>query len=98
MAAKATALPSPSTRQEPRQPAQSQDRRRRPRYSGIEVVYEDIRLTPARLANAALEEGVHIVGFSLLSGSRMPLVKEVLRCMRESNLVDIAAAGYDRVA
>ena len=39
------------------------------RDSGIEVVYEGIRLTPARIANAALEEGVHIVGLSILSGS-----------------------------
>ena len=53
------------------------------RDSGIEVVYEGIRLTPARIANAALEEGVHIVGLSILSGSHMPLVKEVLRRMRE---------------
>ena len=47
------------------------------------MVYEGIRLTPARIANAALEEGVHIVGLSILSGSHMPLVKEVLRRMRE---------------
>jgi (2R)-ethylmalonyl-CoA mutase len=39
------------------------------------VVYEGIRLTPVRIANAALEEGVHIVGLSILSGSHMPLVK-----------------------
>ena len=47
------------------------------------MVHEGIRLTPARIANAALEEGVHIVGLSILSGSHMPLVKEVLRRMRE---------------
>ena len=68
------------------------------RDSGIEVVYEGIRLTPARIANAALEEGVPHRRPVLLSGSRMPLVKEVLRRMRESNLVDIAAARYDRAA
>ena len=39
------------------------------RDSGIEMVYVGIRLTPARIANAALEEGVHIVGPSILSGS-----------------------------
>jgi ethylmalonyl-CoA mutase len=59
------------------------------RDSGIEVVYEGIRLTPARIANAALEEGVHIVGLSILSGSHMPLVKEVLRRMRELGVGDV---------
>jgi ethylmalonyl-CoA mutase len=59
------------------------------RDSGIEVVYEGIRLTPARIANAALEEGVHIVGLSILSGSHMPLVKEVLRRMREFGIGEI---------
>jgi (2R)-ethylmalonyl-CoA mutase len=59
------------------------------RDSGIEVVYEGIRLTPARIANAALEEGVHIVGLSILSGSHMPLVKEVLKRMRELGIGDV---------
>ena len=48
------------------------------RDSGIEVVYEGIRLTPARIAYAALKEGVHIVGLSILSGSHMPLARKVL--------------------
>ena len=59
------------------------------RDSGMEVVYEGIRLTPARIANAALEEGVHLVGLSILSGSHMPLVKEVLRRMREQGIGDV---------
>jgi len=59
------------------------------RDSGMEVVYEGIRLTPARIANAALEEGVHVVGLSILSGSHMPLVREVLRRMRELGVGDV---------
>lgn len=59
------------------------------RDSGMEVVYEGIRLTPARIANAALEEGVHLVGLSILSGSHMPLVKETLRRMREIGVGDV---------
>jgi (2R)-ethylmalonyl-CoA mutase len=59
------------------------------RDCGIEVVYEGIRLTPARIANAALEEGVHIVGLSILSGSHMPLVKEILKRMRELGIGDV---------
>ena len=59
------------------------------RDSGIEMVYVGIRLTPARIANAALEEGVHIVGLSILSGSHMPLVKEVLRRMRDAGIGEV---------
>ena len=59
------------------------------RASGIEVVYDRIRLTPARIAIAALEEGVHIVDLSILSGSHMPLVKEVLRKMREFGVGEV---------
>ena len=40
----------------------------RARDCGMEVVYEGIRLTPAQIVNAALEEGVHVVGLSILSG------------------------------
>jgi (2R)-ethylmalonyl-CoA mutase len=49
------------------------------RDAGFEVVYEGIRLTPAQIVNAALEEGVHVVGLSILSGSHVALVGEVLR-------------------
>ncbi len=52
------------------------------RDCGMEVVYEGIRLTPARIANAAFEEDVHLVGLSVLSGSHMALVGEVLEHMR----------------
>jgi (2R)-ethylmalonyl-CoA mutase len=58
----------------------------RARDAGFEVVYEGIRLTPARIANAALEEGVHLVGLSVLSGSHLPLVSEVLQRMREAGI------------
>jgi (2R)-ethylmalonyl-CoA mutase len=61
----------------------------RARDAGMEVVYEGIRLTPAQIANAALEEGVHVVGLSVLSGSHLPLVTEVLERMRKSGLAHI---------
>ncbi len=61
----------------------------RARDAGIEVVYEGIRLTPAQIVNAALEEGVHVVGLSILSGSHVPLVTEVLERMRAAGLGDI---------
>jgi (2R)-ethylmalonyl-CoA mutase len=56
------------------------------RDAGFEVVYEGIRLTPAQIVNAALEEGVHVVGLSILSGSHVPLVDEVLRGLKAQGL------------
>ena len=61
----------------------------RARDCGFEVVYEGIRLTPAQIVNAALEEGVHVVGLSILSGSHVPLVTEVMERMRAAGLADI---------
>jgi (2R)-ethylmalonyl-CoA mutase len=58
----------------------------RARDCGMEVVYEGIRLTPAEIVNAALEEGVHVVGLSILSGSHVPLVRDVMDRMRASGL------------
>jgi (2R)-ethylmalonyl-CoA mutase len=61
----------------------------RARDAGMEVVYEGIRLTPAAIVNAALEEGVHVVGLSILSGSHVPLVRDVVARMREAGLDDV---------
>ena len=61
----------------------------RARDSGMEVLYEGIRLTPAQIVNAALEESVHVVGLSILSGSHLPLVTEVLERMRAAGLDDV---------
>jgi len=61
----------------------------RARDCGMEVVYEGIRLTPAEIVNAALEESVHVVGLSILSGSHVPLVKDVMDCMRAEGLSDV---------
>jgi len=59
------------------------------RDCGMEVVYEGIRLTPARIVGAALEEGVHVVGLSILSGSHMPLVRDCLERMRQQGIGDV---------
>ncbi|MEM7499820.1 MAG: protein meaA [Pseudomonadota bacterium] len=61
----------------------------RARDCGMEVVYEGIRLTPAEIVNAALEEGVHVVGLSVLSGSHMALIGAVLEEMRAQGLGDV---------
>ncbi len=59
------------------------------RDAGFEVVYDGIRLTPARIAAAALEEGVHVVGLSILSGSHRAQVAEVLARLRAEGLSDV---------
>ncbi len=61
----------------------------RARDAGFEVVYEGIRVTPAQVARAAVDEGVHIVGLSILSGAHMDLVPEVVRRMREGGLANV---------
>ena len=61
----------------------------RARDCGMEVVYEGIRLTPAQIVRAAVDESVHCVGLSILSGSHVPLVKDVMERMRNEGLEDI---------
>ncbi|MGH2343521.1 methylmalonyl-CoA mutase family protein [Segnochrobactraceae bacterium EtOH-i3] len=61
----------------------------RARDCGMEVVYEGIRLTPAEIVNAALEEGVHVVGLSILSGSHLALVRDVMERMKAAGLEDV---------
>jgi (2R)-ethylmalonyl-CoA mutase len=61
----------------------------RARDAGFEVVYSGIRLTPAQIASSAVEEDVHCVGISILSGSHRELVPEVLRCLREAGAGEV---------
>ena len=56
----------------------------RARDAGMDVVYEGIRLTPARIARTAVDEGVHVVGLSILSGSHAQLIPDVLAELREA--------------
>jgi (2R)-ethylmalonyl-CoA mutase len=58
----------------------------RARDCGMELVYEGIRLTPAEIADAALKDRVHAIGLSILSGSHVTLVEEVLEGLRASGL------------
>ena len=61
----------------------------RARDAGIEVIYEGIRLTPEEICQAALEESVHVVGLSILSGSHIPLMEEFMFRMRDAGLADV---------
>ena len=61
----------------------------RARDCGMEVVYEGIRLTPQRIVNAALEESVHVVGLTILSGGHVSLVADVLAGLRAAGIGDV---------
>jgi (2R)-ethylmalonyl-CoA mutase len=53
----------------------------RARDAGMDVVYEGIRLTPAQIARSAVDEGVHVVGLSILSGSHRELIPDVIAAL-----------------
>jgi (2R)-ethylmalonyl-CoA mutase len=61
----------------------------RARDAGMEVVYDGIRLTAEAIAAAAVEKNVHVVGLSILSGSHLPLVADVIARMKEAGLEDV---------
>ena len=52
------------------------------RDAGLEVIYQGIRLTPEQIAAVALDEDVDVIGLSILSGSHLELVPEVVRLCR----------------
>jgi len=58
----------------------------RARDAGMQVVYEGIRLTPEEIVNAARKEKAHVIGLSVLSGSHLPLVHDVVGRMKQANL------------
>ncbi len=58
----------------------------RARDIGMDVVYEGIRLTPAQIAASALQEGVHVIGLSILSGSHRELIPAVIEALRDAGV------------
>ena len=56
---------------------------------GFEIVYEGIRLTPEQIAKAALEEGVHLIGLSVLSGSHVEMVEDVFNYLEQAGLKNL---------
>jgi (2R)-ethylmalonyl-CoA mutase len=61
----------------------------RARDAGFEVVYSGIRLTPAQIIAAAVEEDVDVVGLSILSGSHLSIVPDVVTGLRDAGLDDV---------
>ena len=60
----------------------------RARDCGMDIAYEGIRLTPEQLVAAAIEDQAHVVGLSILSGSHLPLVEDLIERMRKAGLGD----------
>jgi len=61
----------------------------RARDAGMEVIYDGIRLTPEAIAADAAQKRVHVVGLSILSGSHLPLVADVIARMKEAGVDDV---------
>jgi ethylmalonyl-CoA mutase len=58
----------------------------RARDTGMDVVYEGIRLTPAQIAASARQEGVHVIGLSILSGSHRELIPAVIGALHDAGV------------
>ncbi len=61
----------------------------RARDAGMDVVYEGIRLTPSQIATSAAQEGVHVIGLSILSGSHRELIPDVLAALEQAGVSDV---------
>ncbi|GAB4452157.1 MAG: cobalamin B12-binding domain-containing protein [Anaerolineae bacterium] len=59
------------------------------RDAGMEVIYTGLRQTPEMIAEAALQEDVHVVGLSVLSGAHMTLVPRVVELLRAQEMDDV---------
>ena len=71
----------------------------RARDVGMEVIYQGIRLTPAEIAESALQEDVDVVGLSILSGSHLELIPEVVRLLKDEGVeVPVVVGGIIPVA
>jgi (2R)-ethylmalonyl-CoA mutase len=58
----------------------------RARDAGMQVVYEGIRLTPEEIVDAARKQKAHVIGLSVLSGSHLPLVEDIVGRMKQAGL------------
>ncbi len=63
------------------------------RDAGMEVIYTGIRQTPEQITNAAIQEGVDVVGLSCLSGAHNTLFPKVVQLLRERSAGDIVVLG-----
>ena len=61
----------------------------RAKEAGFDVVYQGIRLTPNQIVNSALEESVHIIGLSILSGSHLEILEDLTNLLKTKNMTKI---------
>lgn len=61
----------------------------RARDCGMDISYDGIRLTPEQIVTSAKDQGAHVVGLSILSGSHIPLVEDLIARMRDEGLGDV---------
>ena len=59
------------------------------RDAGMEVVYQGIRLTPEQIVNTAIEESVHMIALSILSGSHLSLTRQIIMLLKKNNIFNI---------
>jgi methylmalonyl-CoA mutase C-terminal domain/subunit len=59
------------------------------RDAGMEVIYTGLRQTPEMIVNAALQEDVHVIGLSILSGAHNAIVPRVLDLLRQNKMEDV---------
>jgi (2R)-ethylmalonyl-CoA mutase len=67
----------------------------RARDCGMDIAYEGIRLTPEEIVSAAANDDAHVIGLSILSGSHIPLIKDVITRLKDANLshIPVIAGG-----
>lgn len=63
------------------------------RDAGMEVIYTGLRQTPTMIVEAAIQEDVHAIGLSILSGAHMNLFSRVIELMKEKELNDVLIFG-----
>lgn len=63
------------------------------RDAGMDVIYSGIKQSPESIVEAALQEGVHVIGISILSGAHMTLFPKLIRLMKKKSLSNILLIG-----
>ncbi len=61
----------------------------RAKEAGLDVVYQGIRLTPEQIVNSALEESVHLIGLSILSGSHLKILSDITSLLRQKKMGEV---------
>ena len=63
------------------------------RDAGMEVIYTGLRQTPEMVVSAALDEGVHCIGLSILSGAHNALFPRIMELLKEEGIEDVLVVG-----